>query len=107
MANGQISLSGGGSLSGSGQSGSYLTILTTATGTSALSVTGGAGAVILVAQNGTAALSGGVNANQVTAKTVSISGGSTVTYSSGLSNLIVSDGPTGFWNVNSWSETSN
>ncbi len=106
LANGLVSLSGG-SLSGSSQSGSYLTIITTATGTNALGVTGGAGAVILVAQNGTATLSGGVNANQVTAQTISISGGSTITYSNGLANLIVSDGPTSFWNVNSWSETSN
>jgi len=104
VADGNIDLNGGGSLTGSGQTGSYLLILTTSSSGSALSVTGGAGAVILVAQNGTATLSGGVNATQVTANTVSISGGSTVTYSSGLASLNFYSGPSGAWNVQNWQE---
>ena len=111
---GYVSLSGGGSLTGSGQSGSFLFLLTTSScptgpscgGNNAMSVSGGAGAVILIAQNGVMSLNGGVNIKEATAYKITASGGTTITYDSGLANINFSGGPSGAWNVQSWSESS-
>ena len=111
---GYVSLSGGGSLSGSGQPGSFLFLLTTSDcptgplceGNNAVSINGGAGAVILIAQNGVMSLNGAVNVKQVTAYKIMASGGTTVTYDGGLANVNFSNGPSGAWNVQSWSESS-
>ncbi|HZS43287.1 MAG TPA: choice-of-anchor R domain-containing protein [Candidatus Paceibacterota bacterium] len=113
LTDGWVDLSGGGQLTGSGSSGSYLLLLTTSqcpnsgscSGHNAMDVTGGAGAVILNAQNGVMSLAGGVNANEATAYKISAVGGTTVTYQSGLANQNFSSGPSGAWNVSSWQQT--
>ncbi len=110
---GYVNLSGGGSLSGSGQSGSSLFLITTSScptgpscsGNNAMTVNGGAGAVILIAQNGVMALSGGVNLKEATAYKITADGGTTISYDSGLANVNFSSGPSGAWNVQSWSES--
>ncbi|MEI7777606.1 MAG: hypothetical protein WCI52_03290 [bacterium] len=114
VSDGYVSLSGGESLSGSGQLGSFLFLLTTSDcpvgplcgGNNAVSINGGAGAVILIAQNGVMSLNGAVNVKQVTAYKIMASGGTTVTYDGGLANVNFSNGPSGAWNVQSWSESS-
>ena len=105
ISNETISISGGGKATGSGVSGSYLMMLTTSSSTNAISISGGAGAVILYAENGTVKVSGGASLKEVTAYKLNISGGSSVTYESGLINNNFSSGPSGSWNINSWQET--
>jgi hypothetical protein len=105
IVDGTIVISGGGNATGSGVSGSYIMILTTSSSTSAASVSGGAGAVILYAPNGTAKLSGGASLKEVTAYRVEIEGGSSVTYESGLANNNFSSGASGTWNISSWKES--
>lgn len=104
LVNGRIALSGGGTATGSGTTGSYILLVSQSTASNAISQDGGSGAVILVAQNGTVSLTGGVSAKQVTGYEISISGGSSVTYESGIANLNFSSGPSGSWNIDSWKE---
>lgn len=112
IADGIVNLAGGSS-TGSGSPGSYFMVLTTSDcpastscgGTSALTMTGGAGAIIVNAQKGTLALSGGIHVNEATANRVTVTGGSELDYVSGLSSIYFSNGPTGSWNIQSWKET--
>lgn len=104
VVDGTISISGGGHATGSGTTGSYIMMVTTATG-SAASISGGAGAVILYVPYGTLTISGGASLKEATAYRVAVSGGSTITYETGLANLNFSSGPSGSYTVNSWKET--
>ncbi|MFA5888667.1 MAG: choice-of-anchor R domain-containing protein [Candidatus Paceibacterota bacterium] len=107
-----VSLAGGGNLSGSGQAGSYLMVLTTSNcpidsscgGVDALTLSGGAGAVILSAQRGTMTLNGGSGVKAATAYLIKASGGAIINYESGLADVNFSSGPSGGWSISSWEE---
>ena len=105
IADGNITISGGGNINGSGVTGSYIMLLTTSSSVTAMTVTGGAGAVVLVAQNGTINFSGGTASRVAVAKRITLSGGTTITYDTGLQNPNFSGGTTGAWSINSWRET--
>lgn len=112
IADGRITMSGGGTMQGSGTSGSYILAVTTSqcpysgacSGNPAISVSGGTGSVVLNAQQGDLNFSGGASAKQATAKKVVMSGGTTVTYESGLADINFSSGPSGSYNLISWDE---
>jgi hypothetical protein len=112
LADGTIKSNGGGQFQGSGTSGSYIMLITTSScptgtgcsGDNAVDISGGAGAVVINAQNGTLSFSGGAQAKQATAYKIQMDGGSTVTYESGLVNPAFNSGPSGAWNVSSWKE---
>lgn len=104
VADGNISISGGGHATGSGTAGSYIMMLSTNSEGNAISVSGGAGAVIVYAPNGTVSISGGASLKEVTAYRITISGGSSITYESGLTNNNFSSGPSGSWAIESWRE---
>jgi fibronectin-binding autotransporter adhesin len=112
VSDGIVSISGGGS-AGSGSSGSYLFIVSTSkcpndsgcSGASAISVTGGAGAIAVDAQYGNVALSGGASLNAVVGNSISATGGSNITYDQGLASPSFVSGPSGGWNISSWKET--
>lgn len=70
-----------------------------------MSVTGGAGAIVLNAQNGNMYLSGGVNAKEATAYKITATGGTIITYESGLADMNFPSGPSGGWNFSGWEET--
>lgn len=111
ILDGIASINGGGSL-GSGQSGSYLFIVSTSkcpndvgcSGNNAISVTGGAGAIAVSAQYGTVGLSGGTTLKAVVGNNITVTGGSTINYDQGLASPSFSNGPSGGWNVTSWQE---
>lgn len=102
---GYVIVNGGGNFSGSGQAGSYPFLITTSAcpvasgcdGNNAVTLTGGAGTVAIVAQNGTADISGGSALKAVTARQISMEGGADLTYDSGLINTNFSSGPGGSW----------
>ncbi len=111
VADGVINTNGGGEFEGSGTAGSYILVLTTSecpVGCSgskpAISLSGGAGAVILNAQSGTIEVSGGGQAKQLTAKTISMTGGASVIYETGLADTSFSSEPSGTWNISQWDE---
>jgi hypothetical protein len=112
ISDGYIILSGGSSFAGSGQTGSFPMIVTTSVcpngsgcgGNAAIEINGGAGAVVLVAQDGSIDMNGGTSARALTAHLINVSSGATVTYDSGIADLNFSSGPSGGWNVSSWKE---
>jgi hypothetical protein len=105
-------LSGGGEFAGSGQAGSYPLVLVTSdcpassfcSGNNAVTLNGGAGAVVLNAQKGTLTLSGGTAARSLVANKIILDGGATVVYESGVANMNFTSGPSGGWNIVSWRE---
>jgi hypothetical protein len=112
VTDGRISTGGGGQFQGSGASGSYILVATTSTcpvgagcsNNPAISVSGGTGAVVLNAQKGTIEFDGGAQARQATGHKIIMSGGTTVTYESGLQNPNFTSGPSGSWKIKSWKE---
>lgn len=111
VADGTITVSGGGS-AGSGEDGSYLFMVSTSkcpddtncSGKSAINITGGAGAIAANAQKGNVALSGGADINAVVGNSITVSGGSTVTYDEGLASPSFQSGPSGGYIILDWNE---
>lgn len=106
-------INGGGSFEGSGTLGSYPVLVSTSLcpsttpctdNNSAISLSGGAGAVVLIAPFGKININGGSGARAVTADSIYISGGGVVTYETGLADLSFSSGPSGGWSIDSWKE---
>ncbi|HVB20153.1 MAG TPA: choice-of-anchor R domain-containing protein [Candidatus Paceibacterota bacterium] len=106
VSDGYVAVNGGGTFSGSGQAGSYPFLITTSAcpvapgcdGNDAVTMSGGAGTVAIVAQNGTANIEGGSALKAVTANEIDMSGGASLVYDSGLINSNFSSGPGGSWN---------
>ncbi len=115
VTDGTVTIGGSGKADGDGQTGSYLMIITTSNcaggstcgGSYAVSVSGGSGAIVLNAQNGTIDLSGSAAINEATAKQLIIDGNTTITYQNGLANPNFSTGPSGSFNITDWRELSN
>ena len=113
IVDGRVTIAGSSPISGSGTTGSYIMVVSLSdcpTSSScgsakAIDISGAAGAVVLVAQNGTIAFSGSASAKQATGYAISLSGATTVSYESGLADMSFSSGPSGSWSVTSWRET--
>jgi hypothetical protein len=106
-------INGGGSFEGSGTPGSYPVLVSTSVcpsttpctdNNSAISLSGGAGAVVLIAPFGKISINGGSGARAVTGDSIYISGGGIVTYEAGLADLSFSSGPSGGWSIDGWGE---
>jgi len=113
VTDGYVSLTGGASFAGSGTSGSYPFLITTSAcpadsgcnGNPAIYLSGGAGTVALVAQNGTARISGGSSLKAVTASQITMDSGAELYYDSGLISSNFSSGPGGSWQIQSGTYT--
>lgn len=105
LSGGTIVISGGGHANGSGTTGSYLMMLSLSDSSTAITVSGGAGAVIVYAPVGTIKISGGAALKEATGYKMEIEGGAKITYESGLTNNNFSSGPSGSWSIDSWKET--
>lgn len=105
LSDGAVVVSGGAHANGSGQQGSYLMLLSLSNSTTAMSISGGAGAVIAYAPYGTLKIAGGAALKEATGYRMIIEGGSSITYESGLTNNNFSSGPSGSWSIDSWKET--
>ncbi len=105
VSDGYVIINGGASFAGSGQAGSYPFLITTSAcpaepgcnGNGAIFLSGGAGTVALVAQNGNVDISGGSSLKAVTAKQITMTGGATLNYDSGLISENFFSGPGGSW----------
>ncbi len=112
VVDGRVTIAGSSPVNGSGTSGSYIMITSlsdcpvssSCSGANAIDISGSAGAVVLVAQNGTINFSGSASAKQATGYAINLSGSTVVTYESGLANMNFTSGPSGSWNVDSWQE---
>jgi len=106
VVDGTVTISGGGHADGSGVEGSYLMLLSLSESlTNAISVSGGAGAVIVYAPYGAISVVGGASLKEATGYRLLIDGGSTITYESGLTNNNFSSGPSGSWSIDEWEES--
>lgn len=113
IVDGKVIIAGSSPVTGSGTTGSYIMLVSlsdcpeslSCNGNNAIDISGAAGAVVLVAQNGTIEFSGSASAKQATGYKMVLSGATTVNYESGLANMNFSSGPSGSWNVKSWRET--
>ncbi len=107
VSDGNITIGGGATAHGSGVPDSYIMLLTTSSSGSAISISGGSGAVILYASNGTLTVSGGASLNSATAYRVVVSGGSELVYESGLVNMQFTSGPAvaSSYSIDVWSES--
>ncbi len=105
MSEGNVTVSGSGAANGSGASGSYIVIATTSTSSSAVTLSGSAGAIVLYAPYGGVTISGSAALKAVVGYSVSISGSGSITYESGLADISFSSGPSGSYSISSWKET--
>ncbi len=111
ITDGRIITTGGGKFEGNGVTGNYIVLITTSTcpqgscgGNPAITLDGGAGAVVLNAQKGTARVTGGAKAKQLTAEKIIMDGGTEVRYETGLQDMNFNSGPSGSWSISSWEE---
>jgi len=104
VSDGNISISGGADATGSGDPDSYIMLLTTSSSGSAASISGGSGAVILYAADGTLNISGGADLKGGTANRIVVSGGSNVTYESGLADMHFASGSEAGFSIGGWQE---
>jgi Tfp pilus assembly protein PilX len=102
---GYVILEGGSTFSGSGEPGSYPFLITTSAcpvapgcgGHDAIYLSGGAGTVAIIAQNGNVLIEGGSALKEVTGKQITMTGGATLVYDSGLISANFTSGPGGSW----------
>jgi hypothetical protein len=104
IVDGTISISGGAKALGSGTTGGYLMLFTSSNSISAMSISGDAGALIAYAPYGTITITGGSAVKAATGYKLNLTGNSSITYESGLTNNNFSSGPSGTWNIDSWKE---
>ena len=108
IVDGTVSIGTGGQILGSGTTGSYIMIVTTSSSGSAITVSGGAGAAIVVAPYGTINVSGGASLKEATGFRVIVSGGSSITYETGIVDSTFVSGPAtalSTWGLSSWRES--
>lgn len=105
VSDGWINVAGGSNFAGSGTAGSYPFLITTSAcpvapgcgSNDAIYLSGGAGAVAIVAQNGNVRINGGSSLKAVTGKQITMDGGASLTYDSGLISESFNSGPGGSW----------
>jgi len=109
FSDGTIHLANNGNFSGSGQVGSYLMLMSLASGGGhhggAIDLHNNASGVIFYAANGLVYLHNNVNATQLTAKAITLDNNATISYDPGLANALFSGGgSSGSFKVKSWKE---
>jgi hypothetical protein len=112
VSDGKMDISASGALQGSGNAASYLVLVTTSgcggttscSGTAAVTVSGDAGAVVLLAPNGRIDFTGSARAKGAVAYGMSLTGSTNLIYESGLTDINFTSGPSGAWSVDTWKE---
>jgi hypothetical protein len=104
IADGTISVGGGAFATGSGVDGSFIMMLTTSNKSTAVTISGGSGALIAYAPFGTINVKGGAFLNEATGYKVIISGDSKITYDSNLLSNAFYQGSSGIWTLQKWGE---
>jgi hypothetical protein len=85
-------------IAGNGTAGSYPMVLSTNSGSNAITMSNNATSVILYASRGTINVANNAAANQITGYALSMSNNTTVNYVNGLQSQSFSNGPGGSWN---------
>lgn len=89
---------------GTGETGSYLLLLSTYSGGTAITIQNNFEADILFANNGEVVVANSTNLREVTAYKLSLANNTTVVYETGLASALFTSGPGGSWTVTNWRE---
>lgn len=104
IMDGSIDLGNNAILNGSGQSGSYLMVLSTFGPGNAITLGNSAAGAIFYAPNGIIKVGNNLNLREATGRGLDVGNNASITYEAGLANVNFSSGPTGGWNIQNWSE---
>jgi hypothetical protein len=104
LTDGIISMGTGDTFYGSGQTGSYLLILSTNASDDAISVKNNSIGAVFYTSSGGLNISNNVSLVEATGYKVIMNNNSKVQYSSGIVNIYFSSGPSGGWKVTDWQE---
>jgi len=109
IADGRITVGNNAVLRGSGETGSYILVLSTNgslnPASPAISVSNNAAGAIFYTTSGLIYLSNNMTAREITGYKIKINNNAQIIYESGLQNAIFSSGPGGSWQVEDWKET--
>lgn len=105
LSDGVMTISSNSTFLGSGQTGSYVLILSTSTSNPAIGIGSNATAAIFYASAGGVVINSNVDVREVTGYRVTLGSNATLEYESGVANLNFSGGPSGGWSISSWKET--
>ncbi len=112
ISDGRVNLSNSVSFEGSGDSNSYVLLVTTSDcpassscgGANAVDISNNVNLVIINAQRGTISISNNTTVKEITAEEIILGNNVEITYESGLTNVNFSSGPGGAWNIVNWRE---
>jgi len=104
ISDGEVIFKDSGKALGTGQSGSYLLVISTAFGEPAITIQNKFEADILYAQNGWLVVKDTVDMREVSGYGIHIKNNAEITYEVGLQDVAFSSGPGGSWEVTSWRE---
>lgn len=104
IADGPIDFGNNISLQGSGETGSYLMIISTYGPAGAIDIGNSASSSILYAPNGIIDIGNGLSLREATGRGLEVGNNASVAYEAGLLNLNFTSGPTASWIVKSWKE---
>jgi hypothetical protein len=104
VVDGTTVISNGATFTGSGDSRSYVMLLSTNTGATALTLENNVSAAILYVPYGTVQVMNNANFNQVTAKTVSLNNNAVIDYVQGHIDAGFVNGPSGGYDIREWEE---
>ncbi|OGI60454.1 hypothetical protein A2641_00255 [Candidatus Nomurabacteria bacterium RIFCSPHIGHO2_01_FULL_37_25] len=104
LSDGVMTINSNTTLLGSGQTGSYILILSTSNSNSAINIGSNATGAIFYASAGRVMVNSNANVKEVTGYAVSLGSNAILQYESGLANLNFSGGPSGGWSISSWKE---
>lgn len=104
IADGTIDTGNSSSFSGSGQSGSYILVISTSSSSSAIRVANNSTGAIFYTSNGTVVVDNNVTVRELTGYRIQMNNNSLVHYDAGLQSTLFTDGPSGNWVVTSWQE---
>jgi len=104
LADGTINTGNGNTFSGSGQTGSYLLMISTSTSDLAIVASNNTNGAVFYTTAGGLNISNNVSVIEATGYKVIMGPNSKIQYSSGVVNIFFSGGPGGGWRVTSWEE---
>lgn len=105
IADGIVNTGGSGTFKASGQTGSYILVISNSNSSTAITVANSSSTgAAFYTTTGTLYLSGSVSLTEATGYAVNMVGGSKIQYSTGVVNIYFASGPGASWQVTSWQE---
>jgi hypothetical protein len=104
LSDGKIEAKNGVSILGSGQSESYILVLSTNNSNSAIVVDNNATGAVFYTNIGGIELKNNAGAKELTGYKIKLNNNAEIEYETGLANLLFSSGPSGGWKVLKWKE---